>query len=260
MQQPLKISPPKREPLHDAKTGQAIPPRDQPGYYPGYSTLRQQAYWDAATRKLVLERLAPPTDLRFFEAEEAMTMAAIVDRVLPQEDRIPERRIPILPSVDERLFTNRIDGYRYEDMPTDQDAYRIGVTAFDEMARTLHGRPFHELETLQQEEILKSVHDAEPLAARELWSRMNIERFWTLLVGDCIGAYYAHPWAWDEIGFGGPAYPRGYMRLEEGQPEPWEVEEVRYEWDAPADTLSDRSELHGSGASHQSTQGQGGTH
>jgi hypothetical protein len=28
-----------------------------------------------------------------------------------------------------------------------------------------------------------------------------------------LAAFYAHPWAWNEIGFGGPAYPRGYMRL-----------------------------------------------
>jgi hypothetical protein len=28
-----------------------------------------------------------------------------------------------------------------------------------------------------------------------------------------LSAFYSHPWAWNEIGFGGPAYPRGYMRL-----------------------------------------------
>ena len=47
---------------------------------------------------------------------------------------------------------------------------------------------------------------------------------------DALEGYYAHPWAWDEIGFGGPAYPRAYTRLERGEPEPWEVEERRYEW------------------------------
>ena len=30
-------------------------------------------------------------------------------------------------------------------------------------------------------------------------------------------AFYSHPWAWNEIGFGGPAYPRGYMRLRPGE-------------------------------------------
>ncbi len=82
----------------------------------------------------------------------------------------------------------------------------------------------------EQEEILKSIHDGKPQAAQEIWKQMNIERFWTLLVTDVVSVYYAHPWAWDEIGFGGPAYPRGYMRLEEGEPEPWEVDEQRYEW------------------------------
>ncbi len=65
-----------------------------------------------------------------------------------------------------------------------------------------------------------------------------------MLVTDVVAVYYAHPWAWDEIGFGGPAYPRGYMRLEEGEPEPWEVEEQRYDWQAPADSISDVEELH----------------
>ncbi len=28
-----------------------------------------------------------------------------------------------------------------------------------------------------------------------------------------LSEFYSHPWAWNEIGYGGPAYPRGYMRL-----------------------------------------------
>jgi hypothetical protein len=43
---------------------------------------------------------------------------------------------------------------------------------------------------------------------------------------DISGAYYAHPYAWDEIGFGGPAYPRGYAALNNGAPEPWEPREA----------------------------------
>jgi hypothetical protein len=37
-----------------------------------------------------------------------------------------------------------------------------------------------------------------------------------------LSAFYSHPWAWNEIGFGGPAYPRGYARLAAGQRENWE--------------------------------------
>jgi hypothetical protein len=40
-----------------------------------------------------------------------------------------------------------------------------------------------------------------------------------------LAEFYSHPWAWNEIGFGGPAYPRGYARLGIGLREGWEGEE-----------------------------------
>jgi hypothetical protein len=43
---------------------------------------------------------------------------------------------------------------------------------------------------------------------------------------DALAAFYAHPWAWSEIGFGGPAYPRGYARLGVGLSEAWEGREA----------------------------------
>lgn len=249
-----------KAPLTDPKTGAPLKPRQQPGYYPGFSTMKQQKYWDEATRKVVVERVeGPHKPYRFFTAEEIRVLEAVVDRILPQDDRVPERRIPLLPKIDERLYVNRMDGYRFEDMPPDQEAYRIAARAFELMAQRLRGCGFDALPTLDQEKLLKSIHDADPAEAHEEWAKMNIERFWTLLVGDVCSVYYAHPWAWDEVGFGGPAYPRGYMRLEDGEPEPWETGEQRYEWNAPADTLSHVEEAHGSGASHQ-TGTEGGTH
>jgi hypothetical protein len=41
----------------DPKTGEPLAPLAQPGYYPGYSTLSQQKFWDAATREKVLKRV-----------------------------------------------------------------------------------------------------------------------------------------------------------------------------------------------------------
>ena len=39
--------------------------------------------------------------------------------------------------------------------------------------------------------------------------------------------FYSHPAAWDEIGFSGPAYPRGYKNLGVGRREPFEVPDAR---------------------------------
>jgi hypothetical protein len=144
-------------------------------------------------------------------------------------------------------------------MPPDQEAYHVGLKAIDEMASERFGAPFIDLSVHRQELILKSIHDGEPDPDHPAWKRMPIHRFWALLMEDCVTAYYSHPWAWDEIGFGGPAYPRGYMRLENGLPEPWESEEARYEWNAPIDSVSVH-DAEGVPPEHASTHGHGGSH
>ena len=40
------------------------------------------------------------------------------------------------------------------------------------------------------------------------------------------GALLCHPKAWNEIGFGGPASPRGYVRLDGDRRDPWEAAEA----------------------------------
>jgi hypothetical protein len=228
----------------------------KPGYYSGFSTLAQAPFWDDATRKTVLARVEQVPPIRFFTADEAALLAAVADRLVPQDDRDAAHRIPIVPFIDERLHLGRTEGYRYEDMPPDGEAYQLGLVAIEQIAQALFGRPFRALTANEQEAVLVTIHDGKPPAGDEIWRQMNVDRYWTLLLNDVCAVYYAHPWAWDEIGFGGPAYPRGYMRLEGGEPEPWEVGERRYEWDAPAGSISAIDRPAGGGGEG----GHGGTH
>ena len=46
------------------------------------------------------------------------------------------------------------------------------------------------------------------------------------LLKDVVSIYYSHPAAWSEIGYGGPAGPRGYARLGFDERDPWEAKEV----------------------------------
>lgn len=231
----------------------------QTGYYPGYRTLDQRNFWDAHTREVVLDRVHNVPAIRFFNEQEARLMEAICGHILPQEDRGEADRIPILPWIDKRLYDDSGDGYRFQDMPPDREAYRLALHAIEEIAHHLHGRGFLAIGERAQDELLEMLHDGDPPAAQEIWARMPVERFWMLLVQDCITAYYSHPLAWDEIGFGGPAYPRAYIRLERGEAEPWEVEEERYEWDAPETAVSDKFTSVGGQDEHHGGP-QGGTH
>jgi gluconate 2-dehydrogenase subunit 3-like protein len=226
----------------DLRTRTAIAPRPQPGYYPDFSTLAQRNFWDAKTRATVLERMNNVPPIRFFSPTEAGLMTVICAHIIPQDDRDDAHRIPILPRIDQRLYEGRHGGYRFAGMPPDGDAFHLGLQAIDEIAHHLHGHKFVDLAPPVRDRILKSLRDRKPAAGHAIWQRVPVHRFWTMLVEDCVEAYYAHPWAWDEIGFGGPAYPRGYIRLENGSPEPWESDEKRYEWKAPANSVSDLAE------------------
>lgn len=246
--------------LVNPDTGEPLPPRAHPGYYPGFSTLSQKAFWDETTRDLIEARVHRVPPIRFFSPDELSILTAVLDRIIPQDDRDPDYRIPVAHYIDERLHTGRIDGYRYYDMPPDGEAYRLGLQAVEDIARTMHSRPFVGLSPREQDEVLWTIHEDKPQGGEEIWKQMPADRFWLLLVSDAVDAYYAHPFAWDEIGFGGPAYPRGYFRLENGLPEPWEVNEQRYQWAAPPGSLSDRYQQLGGRHPHRAPAGQEGTH
>jgi hypothetical protein len=248
-----------RKSLPFLATGGELKDLQQPGYYAGYSTMAQKKHWEKATSDVVSDRLEKTPPIRFFSEDEAALLGVVIDRVMPQDDRTEERTIPIFPVLDERLYKNSLNGFRYEEMPPDQEAYRLAIRAIEEMAMARFQQSFVDLTVHRQELILKSLHDGRPDPENAVWKKMPVHRFWAMLMEDCVTAYYSHPWAWDEIGFGGPAYPRGYMRLENGLPEPWEKDERRYEWNAPVDSLSQLAEavappehgsLHGHGGSH----------
>jgi hypothetical protein len=194
--------------------------------YPGYDVLSQQDHWDEATRRLILQRIHEVPPIRYFDDAEVQLLEAVVERLLPQDDRPPPDRIPIVPWVDARCFERVTDGTRYADLPPDEEAWRIGLRGIDETATLLFGRRFVELPPNQRDAVLQRVGSG--TAPGSVWEKLPARRFWgAILIRQVTSIYYAHPTAWNEIGFGGPAYPRGYLALNHGRPEPWEVREVR---------------------------------
>ena len=243
----------------DPSTGEPLHPRPDPGYYPGYSTLSQSAFWDKTTRDTIAKRVADPPQRKFFTQPQWDFWTAVFAHILPQTDRTPDRQIPLVAALDHRLYINQTVGYRFEGMPQDRDAYILGIEAINAESRTRFAADFLALPQLQQDQVLEGLANSKP-ANKAAFKHLPVHRFWQLLVSDAVDAYYSHLFAWDEIGFGGPAYPRAYTRLERGEPEPWEVEERRYDWLAPIMSVSDAAAPVDSEDQHQSHHGSGGTH
>ena len=187
------------------------------GHFPGYDVTAGASSWDHVTAGVVLARLAPPPPVRFFTPEEEPTARALVDRLLAQD---ADPKVPAFEAVDQRLVERIGDGFRFDDMPEDPEAWRRSIEALDQDSRARFGRPFWDLERSEQIEMVESVQSTEGE-----WHGLPAKRLFSLWTRYSCDAFYSHPWAWNEIGFGGPAYPRGYKNLGLGRREPWEAEE-----------------------------------
>jgi hypothetical protein len=133
--------------------------------------------------------------------------------------------VPLPAYVDEKLFEDRLDGYRLAGLPPQREAWRRGVAALAAEALGSHGRRFETLSPDEQDALLKAMQDGR--LAGPAWGDMRCDLFFAeRVVPDITRAYYAHPAAWSEIGFGGPASPRGYVRMGFGLRDPWEAAEA----------------------------------
>ena len=190
------------------------------GRYPDYDVLANAAHWDPVTRAAVMDRVRRTPAIRFFSADEARCLAAFLDVALAQ-DREP--RIPVLAMVDEKLHESRLDGFRHDGMPDDRETWRVVARGLDAAAGP---GGFAAASAQKREAIVHAFAHAE--LSGPAWAPVDVARAWSVVMRHALAAFYSHPWAWNEIGFGGPAYPRGYMRLHVGRAgrEPHEAEEA----------------------------------
>ncbi len=84
-----------------------------------------------------MDRVDQVPPIRFFSAGRAKADVGHTDRILPQDDRDDAHKIPIVNYIDDRLYQQAIDGYRFEDMPEDDEAHRLGLIAIEAIARPL---------------------------------------------------------------------------------------------------------------------------
>lgn len=181
--------------------------------------------WDDQTREAVAKRLFEVPDVRFFTEAEARTLAAVVDRIVPQPERGEAEKIPVVPWIDEKLHEDRRDGYRFADVPPQREAWRRGLAGIDDTARALFGEAFAELDGAAQDEVLRRIEAGDPPG--ETWTALPAERFFkSVLLLTIVETYYAHPTAWNEVGYNGPSSPRGHMRIWLGGVDPWEAHEA----------------------------------
>jgi hypothetical protein len=206
------------------------------GRYPDLDVLEQAPHWDEVTRKIVLDRVANVPPIRFFDVRESATLDVLCSHLTGQVGEEP--KLPVLAYVDEKLHLGKRDGYRYFDMPDDGETWRRVARGLDEEAQKLGAQSYLLLSDHDQDALCHRFSEAKLFGGT--WATLNVSRAFAVVLRYVCEAYYSHPWAWNEIGFPGPAYPRGYSRfgsphLRNGETETWEGLEA-FELDPVRDT------------------------
>ena len=181
------------------------------GRFPDYDVLSNQGHWDELTRTVVTDRVANVPPIRFFTPAQAACLAPFLDVVLAQD---AEPRIPVLAMVDKKLCEGKLDGFQYADMPDDRETWRLVARGLDETARARGATSYAAAGEDLQHDIVGELAGGK--LSGGAWDELNVSRAWSVVTRGALSEFYSHPWAWNEIGFGGPAYPRGYMRRQVG--------------------------------------------
>lgn len=185
----------------------------QPTHYPP-GTVRGLLSTDHVsdkTRAVLTERLTKQSGpLRFFSPEEADTLRHVAARLIPQSAEAGYV-VDLVGPVDDRLANNESDGWRYDALPADTDAFRQGLAGFHESAQALYGQSFDRLADTEQDTLLEQVQQG--TAPGMMWQQLPPKRFFEDLLAELVTVYFSHPLVQETIGYVGMADKPGWERV-----------------------------------------------
>jgi hypothetical protein len=192
-------------------------------HFPDYDVLskRDTPSWNARTRRVIDNRLALSDGVDILSPGQRATLRAVADRVVPQpEGRPAVNTVAILL---EKIGRDASDGFRPVGLPRLREAWERGLDAIEGEAFARHSTSTANLDDDDLDALLGGIERGDTISD---WHALDPKLFWRWrLVPDLVSAYWAHPSAWSAMGFGGPASPRGYVRLDANQRDPWEATE-----------------------------------
>lgn len=192
-------------------------------HYPGFNVLAEQLEWDETSRHTVVKRLQPAAP-KFLRPDELECVRAVAANLL-YESR-PEVLDFVVSHVDKQLGSPLGEAQRKAELPPQDVLVRQGLAALNGAAESLEQKMFAHCTPQTQAHILQTLQKGKaPLPAQfaDVNEKRKQKALFNKLLLLCVEAFASHPTVWSEMGYPGPAYPRGYYRIERRRHDPWEA-------------------------------------
>lgn len=181
---------------------------------------RDTLSWNEPTRRALDERRAMVPREGVLDDALMATLRAVVARICP--DPPGREATTTLAMLVDKIATDAREGYRHHRLPGTAECWRRGLAGLEAEARARYDMPFAALAPADADLLLADVARGD--VRSEAWADMPPELFWQWrLLPDLVSAHWAQPSLWSAMGFGGPASPRGYVRLDANLRDPWEA-------------------------------------
>ncbi|KQT47429.1 hypothetical protein ASG43_09930 [Aureimonas sp. Leaf454] len=210
----------------------ATRPTEAPPAIPSaYEALIRSSRVSPHLRAALLERaepLDPATRPRSLDARHLDVLRAALDSVIPQG---PGASIDLAARLDTMMAEATGNGWRYEALPSDPDAYRVGLETLDDLALEREGRGLADLPRPARDALLQAIADgAAGMDGRsDRFTAAQMVLWFEELRSDAVRHYVAHPATMARIGYsgianggaGGAAFT-GFSAVGIGRREDWE--------------------------------------
>ena len=185
--------------------------------------LLESANTTKPTRTALQKRLIrlPVTAPRFFDHIEFSILQAVCRRLVSLSGEAI--KVDIAGAIDTALADGNSDGWRYDAMPPDAQAYRLGLQGLNQTATEFFNASFTQLDSSQQDSVLRAIQQGD--APGVVWQTISGALFFEELLARAVEIFYAHPLVQESIGYAGMADAPGWQliglnQLEAREPKP----------------------------------------
>lgn len=175
-----------------------------------FDVMANKGLWDKTTRNVLEKRLATVHEQTFFSPDEVRVLEKLVSVLLPG---VPED-IPIVDILGSGLTPGDKEGVRLIDLPWRPEMYKRGLAFLEKEAESEFGAGIVNLSDEQLSTLFENISTGSVQA--DTWE-FPANLLFRNLVSDIAAIYYSFPQSWNEIKFAGPAFPKGYYKLEYGE-------------------------------------------